>query len=185
MKLQLDRGDAPWPTKREVHLIRTDSEGYNKMLHDTIDALRSIAPRGVIVAANRPVRILKKALDDEGISYEGAYFIDCVTAMTGIMPPKDDDTMYIESPSMLEKIGLRAEQVLRHQGGDRFLLVDSLSTLAVYNGADAVVELAHTLLTRMRIHGVATGMLLVDNQADATLVDTMRALCDGVVERAP
>lgn len=175
MKLRLEEDGASIP--QGVLLVAMDAQGYAEGVAGLARRLTKEG-RGVYVTANRPVRQLRATLEEGGVETDRLFFIDCVTSMTGILAPPGPDVLHIESPSMLEKIALRAEQVLRRTEGPAFLMVDSLSTLAMYNGAAAVTEFAHTLITRMRLQRVTTVLLMVDERSEAGLRGTMEALCD-------
>ena len=62
-----------------------------------------------------------------------------------------------------------------------FVVVDSLSSLAVYNGVPAVAEWAHALVNRLRRSGTPAALMVVERQAGEDLLDQLRLLCDLIV----
>lgn len=172
-----------WRPGRPVALVRTRPSRYNQSLAALTAALRERFSHGVIISANRPYDVLRSHLVDAGVNVEGIHFIDCITAMTGFMPQNGPDVMYIDGPVMLEKAGLRAEQLLRRMPeGDRFLLVDSLTTLELYNGPQTVAEMVHGLATRLRLHDNPAAFLLLRRGAQSALEDAVAGYCDDVVD---
>lgn len=136
--------------------------------------------QGVVLAANRPAHMLRTALLSEGLDLRTTHFLDCVSSLSGIAPRPEPGIHHVESPTMLEKIAMRCEQMLRAMPAPRHLTVDSLSALAVYNGPDAVVEFAHHLINRLRALDVPAVFLVSDRAVDQNLREAVAQLCDGV-----
>lgn len=170
-----------WPEDDAVILFVTEGVRYNAALQELCRTLLGRFQDGVIVTANRPYQSLREGFATAGLDVSRLRFVDCVTSLTGLVPPPDPHALHIESPTLLEKLSMRTEQLLRRQSHSRFLLVDSLSTLAVYNGADAVAEFTHNLVTRLRMQRIPAALLLVRQPGGQGLLDTVEPLCDGPV----
>jgi len=169
----------PWPEQDDAVLVLSPPQRYSDALPEVLGLLVERFGGGVVVTSNRPVRVLRGALDAAGVDRSRLLFVDCISGLTGIVPTSEPDTVFIDSPTLLEKTGLRAEQLLRRMPeGRRFLFVDNLSTLAVYNGAAAVSEMVHNLTTRMRLLRIPAGLLLVQSNECAELEQAVRAHCD-------
>ena len=175
------RGGFVWPSDEAILLFTMDGAGYNRAVQEVAQALVRHYDAGVFVTANRPHHALRESLGRVGVDVGKITFVDCVSSMTGIAPPTEPGVVHVESPTMLEKITMRADLVLRRAQGRRFLLLDSLSTLSVYNGTSTVAELVHNLVTRLRMAGIGAAFLLVDKQAGDDLLDTVQPLCDQVI----
>jgi hypothetical protein len=177
---------SPPPSKRDgpalqlpgVTLVVTDGAAYKDTVQQLLRRLHAQAPSGVFITANRPYEALRTLVDQDGL--EGIRFLDCVSALTGVPPASRPDAQFIESPTLLEKTALRAEVMLQRLEGPRFLVVDSLSTLAVYNDPRAVAEWVHHLVNRMRLQNVPVALILVERQAPPALLDLVSPLCDQV-----
>lgn len=168
-----------WPSDDSIQLVVTDGARYAQAMRATVDALASRFEQGLYVTANRPHHVLHQQM--AGIQGRLRFqYIDMVTGMTGLAPPAVDGVVFVESPSFMEKMVMRSDQMLRRMPGRRVLVLDSLSTLAVYNGASLVAEMAHNLVTRLRMQRAAAALVLVERQTSEELVDTLRHLCDGV-----
>lgn len=179
--LLLDR-PLTWPGAESVCLVVTEGAAYNDAVRHVTRALVERFGNGVYWTANRPHHLLRESLERGGVAMEKVQFVDCVSAMTGIMPAPVPGVQFIESPTLMEKALMRSDQMLRRlPQGQRFLMVDSLSTLSVYNGSSAVGELAHTLITKMRMQHAPAAIILVERQADGELLDQVRPLCDDVL----
>lgn len=181
--MELERTDLDWPQAAGMVLVVTDGAGYREAVQATASLLTQRCDGGVVVTANRPAPLLRDSLKGAGVDLTDVVFVDAISAMTGMPPAPEPDVHHVESPTMLEKMTLRAERALRGVAGRRrFLLLDSLSTLAMYNGVPAVTEFTHNLATRLRLLGVEGALLLVENVGQADLRDAVQPLFDGVVE---
>ncbi|MGB1587011.1 MAG: DUF7504 family protein [Thermoplasmatota archaeon] len=155
----------------EILLVVTDGGRYNEVVQELAQTVDAHPGRGVLIAANRPHAALASALS------QSLDYVDCISGLTGFMPPNQPGVIYIESPTMLEKAALRAEQMLRRMEDPAGLIVDSLSTLAMYNDADTVAELAHNLITRLRTRNIGAALIVVDGTGGG-LIDALAPYCD-------
>jgi len=176
-----ESGPVALPGAESVVLALTEGSRYAHAMARLTQALLDRRAYGVIVCANRPAEAVRVALARAGVDLRGLRFVDCISSTAGLPPPPDASTVHVESPTMLEKVALRAEQWLRRLPGPGFLLVDALSTLAVYNGSRPVAEFVHTLVLRLRTLHTPGAFLLVERQAPPDLTDLVRPQCDGVV----
>lgn len=167
-----------WQQDGEQVLLQVDGGSYASVLTEVTATTANHFGQGVFLSANRPHDALRPVIGPK------FHIVDCITGMTGILPGNLPDVMFIESPTLLEKAALRAEQILRRMPGRSALIVDSLSTLAMYNDPDAVVELAHNMITRLRLRGTAAAWMMVADQQPG-IVDALAPYCDRIVPLEP
>lgn len=170
-----------WRTDSEIILAITAGDTYNEAVLEMARAANNRFRRGVFITTNRPYDTLRRHLDEGDIKLAGYAYIDCISGLTGLTPANRPDVQFIDSPTMLEKAAMRADQLLRRAGDDRVLLLDSLSTLAVYNGDETVAELAHNMITKLRMQQCPAVFLVVESQAEARLIASVAAHCDRMV----
>ncbi len=172
-----------WPEQENVLLVTTRADQYNKNLCRLLKTLRKRYGHGVIITANRPYHVLAATMREAGLDLTGLEFVDCISALTGHHPPNEPGVTFIDGPLLLEMIALRAQQLSRFMPpGDRFLVLDSVSTLKLYNGAGPVTEMAHTLTTRMRLMEIPTAFLALDDPGEERLRNGIAGYCDKTVE---
>jgi len=92
-------------------------------------------------------------------------FIDCISRAAGITKPSPN-CIYIESPTMLEKLGLDIMNVFKEVDEDtkKYLVLDSLSNLIIYNDADIVTEFFYHIVNRTRAKGIHTISLAIEEE---------------------
>lgn len=164
-----------WERDDEIVLITTEGDGYNEALEQLGEATRERFDKSVFLSANRPHGSVRSIVGD------GFHYVDCISGLTGFMPSNEPDVLFIESPTLLEKAAMRAEQLLRRMPPPSALIVDSLSTLAMYNDPGTVTELAHNLISRLRLQQRAAALLIVQGKEKHGLVDALSTYADRVV----
>jgi len=92
-------------------------------------------------------------------------FIDCISRAAGISK-LSPHCIYIESPTMLEKLGLDIMNVFKEVNEDtkKYLILDSLSNLIIYNDADIVTEFFYHIVNRTRVKNIHTISLAIEEE---------------------
>jgi len=77
--------------------------------------------------------------------------IDCISRAAGISKPAVN-CVFIESPSMLEKLGLEIINLFKEVDDDinKYLVLDSLSNLIIYNDPELVTEFFYQMINKTR-----------------------------------
>lgn len=143
---------------------------------------------GIYVSPNRPVSDLVSKLSAHGFDLTEAlesgriYVIDLVSKSVGNSEIRD--CMYVSSPSELSATQLAIERAfdrIKNGPGGRWLLLDSISTVLVYNSPDAVLQFLHFLIGRLRVLCFEAVILTVQGSVEERTLATIRQFCDLVV----
>lgn len=86
----------------------------------------------IYVSLNKTQKSVERILKNEGISVSKIFFIDCVTN-----EKTRDDVMHIP-PTDLEKLRFAIGSFIKEISGKKFLVIDALSTLLIYNDENKV-----------------------------------------------
>ena len=113
-------------------LIITSVEDLQKDVNNIVKTLS--ANPGIYVSLNKTHESIENILKKEKISTNKLFFIDCVTS-----EQKRDDVLYI-SPRELEKLGSAISTFIKDIPGKKFLVIDALSTLLIYNDENKVAQ---------------------------------------------
>ena len=92
-------------------------------------------------------------------------FIDCISRAAGIIRP-DPKGIYIESPTMLEKLGLQIMNIFKEvpEDTDKYLVIDSISNLMIYNDSEIVTEFFYHILNRTRARDIHNISLAIEEE---------------------
>jgi archaellum biogenesis ATPase FlaH len=112
-------------------------ENLQEEVNKVVEA-RSIMP-GIYVSLNKTHESIEKILRKEKISIEKLFFIDCVT-----QEQKRGDVLHVH-PTMLDTLSLAISTFIKDIPGKKFLVLDALSTLLIYNNEDKVAQFVKTI----------------------------------------
>ncbi len=112
-------------------LVITEVE---RLQQEIVSAVRGLSEMpGIYVSLNKTQRSVAQILSAEKINPENIFFVDCVTKDT------DKDVVHIP-PDKLEYLYTALEAFIREIKGDKYLLIDALSTLLIYNDVNKVAR---------------------------------------------
>ncbi len=92
-------------------------------------------------------------------------FIDCISRAAGILR-NDPNCIYIESPTMLEKIGLEIMNIFKEvdEENKKYLILDSISNLIIYNDPGIVTEFFYHIINKTRVKNIHTISLAIEEE---------------------
>ncbi len=114
-------------------------------------------------------------------------FIDCISRVIGISN-LDKNCTYIESPTMLEKTALEIINSIKTTkgDGDKYIVIDSLSALMIYNDSEIIREFVYFLMNRTRAENVHLITIVIEEEMDTDkliqLNDKIIVLRDSFIE---
>ena len=109
---------------------------------------KSRGQKGVYVSLNKTQASTAEMLSEGGIDTNQLFFIDCVTTT-----PTNEDVLHIK-PDDLEMLGAAIRAFLEDIGGERFVAIDALSTLLIYNSENAVAKFVKEVSSHASRQGV-------------------------------
>ena len=94
-------------------------------------------------------------------------FIDCISRSSGISK-YESNCKYIESPTMLEKIALYIINIFKGIETDveKFVVIDSLSSLVIYNDPEIIREFVSLLLNKARSENIHIVSIVIEEELD-------------------
>ena len=114
-------------------------------------------------------------------------FIDCISRAAGVSELQSNCT-YIEGPTMVEILGL---EVMNNFGGvkdnvEKYVVIDSLSALMVYNDSEIIREFVSLLMNRTRSKNIHIVTILIEEEVDSNKLiqmnDKIVVLRDSFIE---
>lgn len=105
----------------------------------------------------------KKVYENKNIK-----FIDCISRSSGISII-DKECSYIESPTMLEKTVLEIMNIFKgiERDVEKYVIIDSLSSLVIYNDSEVVREFISVLLNKARSYNIHIVTIVIEEEVDA------------------
>lgn len=161
-----------------THLILVRVADYSNAGHTILAHYTSKKMPGVYVTINKPYLDLVKGLTTPP---ENVQYVDVITALTGRELTETPRVTYLDSPLSLVELNLAiAEKLKGIASNAKFLVMDSISTLLVYNSPQAVEKFCHTVIAKNRTENIIGLFLMVESEENRSVVDTLSQFVDGV-----
>ena len=110
-------------------------------------------------------------------------FIDCISRASGIS--KDSkNAIFVESPTMLEKIGLEIMNTFKEVGPEtkKYLVIDSLTNFIIYNDPEIITEFFYHIINRTRAREIHTISLAVEEEGLDSYLNRLVYLNDKIIK---
>lgn len=137
---------------------------------------------GVYLTVNKPFRLLNDVFKNNKINTEMIIFIDAITNAAEEVKEEHDHCYYLESPESLSDMSIaisQAVEAIEHK--EKFIFIDSLSTLLVYNKQETVIRFIHFLIGKMRSWNVNGVILSLKKRGEASLMAELSQFCDATI----
>jgi KaiC/GvpD/RAD55 family RecA-like ATPase len=95
-------------------------------------------------------------------------FIDCISRAAG-MSDNSNNCIFLESPVMLENLILEIINNFKTQKHDidKYIVIDSLSALMIYNDPEIIREFISLVMNRSRAENIHVVSILVEEEIDS------------------
>jgi len=118
-------------------LVITSVENLQEEVNETLRELSSSI--GVYVSLNKTQKSIEAIFTKEKININKVFFIDCVT-----QEKSREDVLHIR-PNDLEKLIFSINEFIKDIKGEKFIIIDALSTLLIYNPENKVAAFVKEL----------------------------------------
>jgi len=149
--------------------IQVPENRHGDLLEAIFDSMcRNTHTTWTYVTVSKTFDYLSKTFK-EGTRQTNIKFIDCISRAAGISEAASN-CIYVESPVMLEKIIL---EILNNFKGmkrdlDKFIVIDSLSALMIYNDPEIIREFMSLVMNRSRSENIHVVSILVEEEMDSS-----------------
>ncbi len=136
----------------------------------------------VYVTVTKPYNIIIRQNEDIA-NNTNIKFIDCVSRAAGISEA-NSNCVFIESPTMLEKIGLEIMNIFKEVDDktDKYLVLDSLSNLIIYNDPEIITEFFYHLINRTRAKNIHTISIAIEEEGMDKYLNKLIYLNDKILK---
>lgn len=161
--------------KDYILLITVDAKNYQKTVIDVVKSLVDQNIPGVYVSLNKPYHIVKRMLELNGIDTRLIIFIDAASRTEA---KKIENCLFIGSPEKLSDMSVAMDQAVKALSNDKFLIFDSLNTLAIFNKQATVARFVHFLTSKMREWKVKGIIITLQKETEPALLDELTQFSD-------
>ena len=142
--------------------------------------MKKLKLEGLYVSLNKPYETIREELKQNNLDINAIYCIDCVSKGTGKFS-SSDKCFCLESPSSIAEL-LALIKNLCDEGKIKFIFLNSLSTLLLYNDIKTVEKFAHDLINKARKSNVSVLIMTPKEKSEEDVLATITAFCDKEIE---
>ena len=163
-----------------VILITYSSVPHSQVVASVMDILvNERGASGVYISASKPHNQIKKVLAEKGIPIEKVKFVDCITRASGGVTEKSENVVFVENPASLEEISMYSDKLMASIPDEqKFLFIDSVSSLLIYNDERSIEELTHFLVNQIRADGIGGAILSTNESSTENIIKRLIPSCD-------
>jgi KaiC/GvpD/RAD55 family RecA-like ATPase len=161
----------------------TDINNYFTAMKEVVKYTQDEGLACVYITATIPSSVIKEQLASEDLSSDHVHFVDCISFMVGKGPENEGSVLYVESPTMIETIMLKVHTMIKRLGDQpKMVFLDSVNTLSLHNDEKIMQEFVHYLINTLRVKGVSSVLLSIEDQTPEDLEIILKLVCDDVIE---
>jgi KaiC/GvpD/RAD55 family RecA-like ATPase len=162
--------------------LQMSVDNYLEVMRGVLDLFANRREMDIIyVTATISFEAIKRVLQALDIDTSRVYFVDCIShiIMGASAAQQDEHTTLVESPTMLENLMLKVEYLIRRsQSPNKLVVIDSINSLAIHNNNWILSEFLHILVSGLRVRGVYTIILSVEEHSTAEINNMVNLVCD-------
>jgi hypothetical protein len=130
------------------------------------------------ISFSKPYTTLMAEFKSCGI--DTAFIIDTLTTSVH-QPPKVADCIFIQSPSSLTDISVAVSKVMAEKPQVN-LVLDSLSSLLLYENQYTLIKFLHNLINKVRLANSKLVVLVLRKDAECKLLKDLEMFVDSVID---
>jgi len=166
-----------------IVLLETSVE---KILETSLSAIKFLTGEknyiGIVLSASRPQKNLADLYEQKGIDTTKILFLDCISKSQSLDLEGTGNVLYLDAVSDLTNISLALKGSMEKIQGDKFIFIDSVTSMLIHNKPEIFARFIHGILTKMRINGVSGLLISLENETDKEIRAEIAQLCDRIVK---
>jgi len=164
-----------------VFLLIVDLKSYQTCIVETVRLMQSLRGFGVYFTVNKPFADLSQHLSSKSIDSSKIFFIDAISSILERSGQDSPGAAFLDSPTDLIEVNNAISKSLSAKKAG-FVLVDSLSTLLLYNKPMAVERFVHSLVGKIRGERCLGFLVAVKSAEHSGFVETVSQFVDCIIE---
>ncbi|MDO8627799.1 MAG: hypothetical protein Q7K42_05000 [Candidatus Diapherotrites archaeon] len=135
---------------------------------------------GIYITSNKSASYLLHSLESQGIDSSNVFFIDAISREEGSEEVAGKNISYVDSPNDLVDLSVKIDEAFEQLKDKKevFVIFDSVSTLLIYNGKEAVEKFVHSIVGRFQRLKVKGVLLMVKSEEHKGVTDAISQFCD-------
>jgi len=146
-----------------------------------MEALRYFSERfgkGLYITLNKPSAVLQGAFQRGGLPVGNLLYIDSIT---NTAERRTESCQFLGRMRELTDIGIALARIMSEEE-IKFVFVDSVSTLLIYNDPSSVARFCHSVTEKLRSLDLPAAFVLVELEEEEGIAARLAQFCDAYVK---
>lgn len=174
LKKEFDSLSGNW-----IVIVETSAENALKVNQATVKLLNKKGLSGIIISATRPCNNVKENYKKVGIDTNKIFMVCAVCKAQGVAYKDTNKIIHVQNASALTEISIALSK-LKNKGG--FLLLDSVSSLLIYNNPKNLARFIHSVITKLRLNKTNGVLLFTKEDTNKEIRAEIMQLSDKVIK---
>jgi len=163
-------------------LLETSAENALEVSLAMIKILTDKNYIGIILSASRPYENLSTLYQNNDINMGKILILDLVSKSQNVGLEETGNVMYLENASALTNISIAIDECFPRIQGKKFIFFDSITTMLIHNKPDVFARFIHSILTKMRLNGISSLLVSLENETNRKVRAEISQLCDTILK---
>lgn len=165
-----------------IVLLETTADRVSEVEMEALKSLTARDRTAIIVSASRPCTNFLGLLKKNGVDTKNVFLLDCVCRTQSVDPPDAANVVHLQSAFDLTNLAISLDEAFRKIQGEKFLFLDSITTMLIYNQPDMFARFIHSVLTRMRGYGIGGVLISLEKETNPEVRSQIAQLCDKLIK---
>ena len=167
----------------EIILLHFNPLNYSELTLEALSFLINEKEAGIMyITASRPYCYLSRVMKDRKISKENLLFIDCITYLANVPSELSENCVFVETPAELEDVGMHTARLMgKIKTKNKFLFIDSMSTLLIYNNMRSLREFSTFIKNLLRDNGVGGIFITINGHSGEYTIEMLAGVCNKII----
>ena len=163
-------------------LLETSAENALEVSLAMIKTLTDKNYIGIILSASRPYENLSTLYQNNNIDMEKIFILDLISKSQSLDLEEISNVLYLENAYALTNISIAIDECFPGIQGNKFIFFDSITTMLIHNKPDIFTRFMHSILTKMRLNGISSLLVSLENETNREVRAEISQLCDRIVK---
>ena len=171
--------------QKYVVLVVTKEDKYDLLIANLLKNFMESGMNGIFVTLNKSGNSLIEMLKEHGVDCSSLFIVDVISKGESEEELPVKNISFVDSPQDLTEMQTEINEfVEKLPSGEHFFILDSLSTMLIYNAEKTVERFVHRLSERLRSHGFQSVFIIMD-ETRPEVINVLSQFCDKVIRPHP
>jgi hypothetical protein len=134
---------------------------------------------GLYITLNKPCAVLQGAFEKDGLAPGSLVYLDSIT---NTPEHRTKSCHYLGRMRELTDLCIAMVKMISEEKEVKFVFVDSVSTLLIYNDPKSVARFCHSVTEKLRSLSLPAALVLVEMEEGRDVVAQLAQFCDAYVK---